>query len=185
MELNFKLPFPPDFFSKRQTLADEEPVTHTPIIITDGSASIEFDADLYQLKPGTNKHPSKDLYLNSVEARDKHTQVSHNCYPLAANEEYRIEVTCTQGGSTKVIFIRGANRATGGSPEIEFDHGSFPRVTTAGSKRHRHFNDTFSITRMEIFQIVSGSPDKSVHICPLVPGDGKCEITINDPHAEE
>jgi hypothetical protein len=183
MELNFKFPFPSDFFRAGKTHGSDEEVTHTPIIITDGSASVEFDAGEYPAVAGTEKHASAGLFLESIEARNKHTQDYHVCHTLSPDEVCRVEVTCLQqGGPAKVMKIRGANSATGGSPEIEFEHGTFPRVPVPNNARRKHFNDNFSITRMEIFKVVSGMPDESVHICPLVPNDGKCEITINDPH---
>ncbi len=184
MELNFK--FPTDFLRGGVSrLSEEEEVTHTPIIITDGSTSVEFDTKEYPAVAGSEKHASMDLFLKSIEARNKHTQVKHICYSVPANVACRIEVTCQPqqgGGAAKVITIRGANSRTGGSPEIEFEHNTFSQVTSSDSPRQRHFNDNFSITRMEIFKVVSGTPDESVHVCPLVPNDGKCEITINDPH---
>lgn len=165
-------------------------VDHTPIIITDGSASIEFAENRYLPEDGNpNRRRSTDLHLMKVVANRNHTLAANpesrgrSCLPLVAGDLYEIEVTCTLLGQPAKNFL-----VSGGptfSPVIEFDHASggeyrkdsneFPSIELG----QRFGNLLRGITRLQIFRIENATRVR-VHDCALAtPG---CEYKILDTH---
>lgn len=172
---------------------DNPPVgvrTHTPIIITDGSASIEFDESHYPPVPGDpQRRRSTGLHLVKVVAHRDHgrenpeSRGGRSCVPLVAGELYEIEATCTRAGSPPRNFIVGGGPTF--SPEIRFEHGiggeyqkdpvHFPSIQLG----QRFGNRQRDITRLQIFQVV-GPTRTLIHDCALA-GPG-CEYEILDIH---
>jgi subtilisin family serine protease len=178
MEFNFN--FPPATEALRSTLRDGEEVDHPPIIITDGSAIIEFDAEEYPLPGGSDEHVSAGLSLGAISAINK-DQVGHFCPALPLNRPARIVVTL-QGPQALQLIINGANSRAGGSPRIRFDHSVFPQVTSLDPEYQKYFGREYRITRMEIFLINAAGVPELHHDCPFV-NQGNCyRITIVDPH---
>jgi hypothetical protein len=175
---------------------DDDPPTgdvdHTPIIITDGSASIEFAEHLYS--PDTahgnpNRRISMGLHLVKVSANQNHTvanpeSVGRSCFPLVAGELYEIEVTCVRAGAGPNRFVIGGGPTV--SPVIEFEHqngqdyqkdpGAFPPIQLG----QRFGNASRNISRLQIFRIQNRTRVR-VHDCQLAPRQG-CEYTILDIH---
>jgi hypothetical protein len=172
-------------------VATSSDVTHPPVIITDGSATIALDENEYPRVPaGGSKHVSTDLRLLSVGANrlhdpDPETGIkSPTCYELDEDEVVEIKVTCLTGGGAheQSFTITGGNSDDGsGSPVIEFDHhsGHFPPGTVvAGRKRFR--SASRKIVSLEIFS-PPGSQDP-VHTCSVVAKQKGYEISIFDEH---
>lgn len=178
MEFNFN--FPPAAEALRPTPRDGEEVDHPPIIITDGSAIIEFDAEEYPLPGGSDEHVSAGLSLGAISAINK-DQVGHFCPSLPLNVLTRIVVTF-QGAQTQQLIINGANSRSGGSPRIRFDHSVFPQVTSLTPGYQKYFGRDYRITRMEIFLIDAAGTPVLHHDCPFVNGGNCYQIKIVDPH---
>lgn len=169
-------------------LADED--EHSPIIITDGSASIEFTESEYPHQ-GNGHHTSKALLLRNVSASRSHPisppiaagdpRGSTICQSFTGTTRFRIEVTVRVDGTDETFTVMGRSAGSFKSPTIDFnlgqfrkDHASFPpKFPQTGS---RFVNPTASITSLRIFR---GST--LVHDCPLASVNG-IEYTINDPH---
>lgn len=174
--------------------ADGE-VTHSPIIITDGSASIQFDSREYP-DTGTDTHRSTGLLLREVLANKLHPVLNPPdslrdgdppgtavCHSFTDGAQYEVRVTCAVGGNEMNYIIRGSFLGASRSPTITFNHvtppreyregGNFP-ASRPGSRRFGNANRR--ITRLQIFR--DGTP---IHDCPLV-GAG-IEYTIVDAHA--
>ena len=161
-------------------------VSHSPIIITDGSASIEFAKDEYKTLVGSS-HKSTDLLLAEIRSNKKHANGLRICHTLSDGETVEIVVTCKVGGSDpKTFTIRGGNFLDGsGSPSITFDHSVFnepmtPMATTP-EPRVRLGKKNRDITKMEIFQVVGGN-NASVHVCDVVTTQKNFRINVKDPH---
>jgi hypothetical protein len=145
------------------------PVAHTPIIVTDGSASIEFDEKEYP-KVSATTHQSKGLRLIRVVANKKHDNNSLVCRELPAGEKILVKFTCKVGGSSdgKDFTIRGGNLMDGtGSPSFDFDHGvyneSFPQI----ERGKRMGKENREITRLEIFRVTADG-NVRIHECEVV-----------------
>ena len=161
-------------------------VTHSPIIITDGSASVEFDEEHYPLIGGV--HQSGGLHLENVEARQPvpqsgtNPQPTHICHTFMGNALHKIVVLCRVGGNTETITIVGAKAGASRSPKIDFNHQEF-------MKDHAHFPPKNTSSgrfvnanrRIISFRIIRVSTNTEVHNCPLVAA-GNVEFTINDLH---
>jgi hypothetical protein len=151
---------------------------HSPIIITDGSASVEFAEQDYPLSG--NVHASKGFSLDSVIVRrNPNGPIIHTCATFTGTARHRIEAVCRVGGDSETITVEGA--AAGGpskSPTIEFSHQEFaPNASfppAHGGRRFVHANRR--VIRLLITRISTGAV---VHDCPLVPGGG-VEYTINE-----
>lgn len=158
-------------------------VSHTPIIITDGSASIEFDELEYPAVSATT-HQSTGLRLSGVSANKKHSNGSIVCHNLATGEKVSIVVTCVVGGTNpKTFTINGGNFVDGtGSPSIAFDHTVFDEVFTPidPGNRVRRGKGNRDITKLEIFR-VSGGGNTLVHDCDVI-AKKNFRIKVRDPH---
>src|SRR5688572_29241915 len=76
-------------------------VNHTPIIITDGSAAIEFTQASYNQDPETNVNTANDnLHLVNMVSDRPHTtgQTNFTCFNFQAGQQYEIEVKCAAAG---------------------------------------------------------------------------------------
>ncbi len=165
-------------------------VDHTPIIITDGSASIEFAEGLYHPDAGNpNRRVSTGLHLVKVSANQEHPaanpeSVGRSCFPLVAGDLYEIEVTCVRTGASPNRFVIGGGPTV--SPVIEFehqngqdyqkDHVTFPSIQLG----QRFGNALRNISRLQIFRIEGGMRIR-VHDCRVAPRPGS-EYTILDIH---
>jgi hypothetical protein len=163
----------------------EGEVEHTPIIVSDGSASIQFHLPFYPLDSSTGVNSSKNLFLQHVEAKHKaHADGKAVCHELDPGEECVIVVTCKQQGKTDEQYvIRGGNSTDPAmSPSIKFNHSefkedpiNFPPETFPGLKPGNRFvNKDRNPTKLEIFRVEADGSLTSVHDCPLV----------SDPHAK-
>ena len=164
-------------------------VNHTPIIITDGSASLEFaESEYLPDSSDSTLRISSGLHLVKVSAHRNHDrQVNPEsqgriCFPLAGNEVYEIEFTCAREGRPVSNFIIGGGPAV--SPRIRFDHGAgkeyqrtadFPSIDLG----QRFGNLLRNIVRMQIFRIENGSR-QPVHDCGVV--ENGCEYRLLDIH---
>lgn len=165
-------------------------VDHTPIIITDGSASIEFTESLYTPVSGNpNRRRSTGLHLVKVSAHRDHDRtrnpesVGRVCFPLVSGQLYEIEFTCERTGQPTRNFVVGGGPTF--SPELQFEHGSggeyqkssanFPPIDLG----QRFGNLDRNITRMQIFR-VEDSSRVLVHDCGRV--ENNCEYRLLDVH---
>lgn len=151
-------------------------VEHTPIIITDGSAAIEFaEVQHYKHILGTNINRADDLKLSSVQTNLPHDDGSLFCRRFSAGEN--CVIVATEQGN-KNFTITGS--ADGPEVDIEFDHSVYKRgIFTPKGNGHRFGNMNSKLVRFQIF--VDSAP---VHDCELISREG-IEYTINDPHAFE
>jgi len=158
-------------------------VAHTPIIVTDGSASIEFDEREYPASSATT-HQSKGLRFIRVVANKKHDNKSLICHELALDEMILVKVTCQVGGSSdgKDFIIRGGNKMDGsGSPSFEFDHSVYNQAFPSIEKGKRVGNKKREITRLEIFRISTSGGTTPIHDCEVV-GRKNFQIRMRDRH---
>lgn len=154
-------------------------VSHTPIIITDGSTSVEFDEHEYPQPSSGSTHQSKKLRLIRVVATRKHNNGSLVCHELAADETVSVKFTCEIGGSTagNDIVIRGGNFMDGsGSPSLTFDDQIYGKSLTPIEQGKRVGNDNAKLVRLEIFR---GST--RVHDCEVITTDN-IQIRARDRH---
>src|SRR2546423_1905930 len=153
-------------------------VDHTPIIITDGSAAIEFaEVQHYRRVIGTSIHRANDLRLAFVQPNMLHDDGTAFCHTLSANEDCVIEVM-EQGNKGFTIHAF----PDGHTVEIRFDHGVYKMSLTTSPPKgngHRFGNANRRIVGLRIF--VNGNPNPD-HDCELVSRPG-IEYTILDPHA--
>lgn len=171
-------------------------VTHSPIIITDGSASIQFDAGEYA-DTGTDTRLSTELILREIFANREHPITddplrdgdppgSPICHGFTGSALYEVRVTCEAGGNQMNFVIIGRRSGSSASPIITFSHAMQPReyreganfpATRPGARRFGNANRR--ITKLEIFRA-----GILVHNCPLVPvavGE-RIQYTISDAH---
>jgi len=158
-----------------------EDLVHSPIIITDGSLSVEFDGRFY-MQTVIGHHMSLGLRLDNVEV----TQGGggHRCREFNGTDIHRISVQAMIGNVPTEIVIVGAKVPSLGSfsPALDFarethfieDPGTFP----PGGRFGRRFgNRDARITRFTITNIRTGE----VHDCPFATRPGFRYI-INDGH---
>jgi hypothetical protein len=164
-------------------------VDHPPVIITDGSATIALDENVYRRIPaGGNRHVSTRLRLLSVGTNRLHEETkSPICHELDEDEVVEIRVTCRLGSGSheRSYTITGGNSDDGsGSPVIEFDHrsGFFPPGTVVAGRR-RFRNTSRQIVSLEIFSPPGSA--KPVHTCSVVEKQTKYEISIFDDHLDD
>ena len=155
-------------------------VSHPPIIITDGSASFEFEDPEYPQVSATT-HQSTGLKLSQVRSNKQHDDGTFICHTLANNERVLIVVTCKVGGTTdpKTINFRGGNFTNGsGSPSFDFDHGAFNETFTPiePGNRRRVGKNSRDITRLEIFR-----GNTRIHDCTAITRQG-FRIRVVDAH---
>ncbi len=165
-------------------------VDHTPIIITDGSASIEFAQNLYQPVGGDpDRRRSTGLHLVKVSANREHDRIANPesigrvCFELVRGDLYEIEFICQRNGQPDRNFLVGGGPTF--SPELKFEHltgteyqmnaATFPSIDLG----QRFGNLERNIARMRIFRIVNGNRVQ-VHDCGVV-GNG-CEYRLLDVH---
>jgi hypothetical protein len=168
-------------------VAADSNVDHPPVIVTDGSATIALDENVYRRPSASaDRHISTDLRLISVGANRLHEETdSATCRQLRENEVVQIMVTTRlgTGGPLRRFTITGGNSADGSnSPVVEFDHGVFrPGAIFAGRRRFRNANHR--IVSLEIFS-PPGSQEP-VHTCSVVEDQTNYEISIFDKHVED
>jgi hypothetical protein len=153
---------------------------HPPIIVTGGSSTaIDFERKVYGVVV-SGTHQSSDLFLDSVEIVRLDNGSKHICHTLEADEVCLVVIECTRTGlGNKDITVLGGRSV---SPSINFDHVEYEEVVSVPD-RQRHSNSDRKIERLLIFRVVGGVPvSPAFHKCPLVPENGKCDITINDKH---
>jgi len=157
-------------------------VSHSPIIITDGSASIEFAEDEYPPVSATT-HKSNQLRLTEIRSNKKHNNGSRICHTLSDGETVEIVFTCKVGGADpKTFTIRGGNFVNGsGSPSIAFDHATFdePMPPMGSGLRVRRGKGNREITSLQIFQVGGGGTP--VHDCDVI-AKKNFRISVKDPH---
>ena len=163
--------------------------THTPIIITDGSASIEFAESEYIPDDGNpNRRTSRGLHLVKITANQQHTaenpeSLGRDCLELIAGRVYEIEVTCTRDGQAPNTFLIGGGPTV--SPVIQFDHRAGeeyqqdPNVFRPIQLGQRFGNVLRNISRMRIFTV--NGTRTLVHECRLASRDG-IEWILMDIH---
>jgi hypothetical protein len=163
-----------------------EDLTHSPIVITDGSGSVEFDRREY-VHLGSGNHLSLGLRLDKVEVRRiPNGPVIHTCQTFTGTDVHRIVAHCMLGNLPTEITIVGASEASiaSVSPTLDFrrgnhfieDSATFPHKFPFG---RRFGNRNIRITRFTITNLNTG---QIVHDCPLTAGGG-FEYTIIDAHA--
>jgi len=157
---------------------------HTPIIITDGSASIEFSSGEYPKTTGSDIRQSKNLRLDRIVANKKHNNGMFTCHQLAANERVVIRVTCKINGTDdgKNFTITGGNSTlAGNSPSIEFSDGVYSTPFPPIEQGKRVGNVNREITKLEIFRVNQAGNLESVHNCEVI-AKKNFKIRVRDPH---
>jgi hypothetical protein len=166
--------------ARAEGVSDEN---HSPIIITDGSASVEFDEGDFPLISGI--HRSNGFSLNSVEARrTPNGPVDHICFTFTGNARHRIEAVCRVAGNDELIIVEGA--AAGGpskSPTVQFNHQEFGKNGGFPPKNPNDARFAHANRRVLSLRITRLSTGAVVHTCPLVPGGG-AEYTITQEEDE-
>jgi len=163
----------------RERLGRGFEVTHSPIIITDGSVRVNLSSEEYTLAGSV--YTSHGLTLQRVESTVRsHSNGSNICYLVRDPDE-----VCT------VIFHClpenggvGENNITvqGGlsmSPIISIDPVEFDEVINPPPARKVHISGTRRVMAVEILSTLHGVTRRE-HLCPLA-GDG-CEYSILDDH---
>lgn len=148
--------------------------SHTPIIITDGSASVGFERTPY-VENGAGEFLGNRLRLSQVELLDKNPQQNDHisiCARLDPAKRYRVTVLC----ASKDFEVTDL----GGSVKIKFDRTEYPEVATTAARR-KFLKATRQIMGVKIEDISVATP-VLVHQCRLVPGNGSCQVTIYDSH---
>jgi hypothetical protein len=149
--------------------------------LTNNSAAINFDEEEYSSLSGAT-HNSAGLHLKLI--KNKSSLGSHVCHLLAKGEECLVIVKCRRQGHQDSDFtIRGGRvKPPTLSPSVSFDHTEYPKDVAAPA-REQHSNGNRKIEQLLIHRVVGGVPEADpIHDCPLVPPNGKCKITIEDPH---
>jgi hypothetical protein len=147
-------------------------VSHTPIIINDGSASIDFSKVDYKPVSGTGRHNAKGLKIRSIIVDS--SQGTHVCHIVPIDETCEITVVCNRNGvDDKNFVVRGSTPV-----EIEFDNDEYPETLPDDVRREIHRNENRTISAMTI----RNGQGMIVHECDLVLNGKNRMITINDPH---
>ncbi len=160
---------------------------HSPIIITDGSASIQFGPREYpDPASGTHIRRSRGLRLDRIRANRRHDNGEFLCYQLGDDERVVIEVTCEMDGVNdgRGCTVTGGNSRTGRfSPTIEFDHGVYNETfPTIGLRRgRRRGNRRRDITSLKIFSVTGSGALEEVHDCDVVQ-ERRFRISAHDLH---
>jgi hypothetical protein len=158
----------------RDDIAQNLRSAHTPIIITDGSASIEFERVEYtELENG--EFESTHLKLSQVQIIDQNPDPNERhvsiCGPFDPAIPLKITVLCA--GRDFEVADQG-----GGRIRIKFHRGEYPEVGAAAGRRKFRQNSR-RIMGMEIRNNTSGAV---IHHCRIVPGNGHCQIKLVDSH---
>lgn len=165
---------------------------HSPIIITDGSASIEFALKGLYKPQGNGNHTSTTLRLRDVTANHKHPASADTlkvgdppgsvfCRSFEGASRIRIEVTVRVDGQDEIFEIIGKATGSSKSPSVKFniakfkeDSATFPVENPKSGRRFGTLDG--NITSLKIF-----SDGDLIHDCPLATQNG-VEYTITDPH---
>jgi len=177
---------------KSAALVEDNPgilSSHPPIIITDGSAAIEYTEGNYQQVTGKNVHVAiEKLHLVDIVSDREHTvgKGDKTCHTLVDGEQCEIEIACEGGGGFNNFIIRG-NFASSPPPELEFDRGEYKMDTAVFPPRNKDAQRFGSkgrrIRKLQIFKVVDGKRvEPAVHDCPLVAVAGN-GWTFHDDHA--
>lgn len=160
-------------------LGDGEEASHTPIIITGGSARIELSSEEYS--PVAGIYISSDLHLHLIEClHATHADGTGLCYFVRPGEVCTVVFHCTRAGLPEEnLIIRGGLTT---APTVIFDFNEYAVDTTAPATRNVHSNANRKIVAMEIFRTRGGLTDR-VHVCPLIPDSGRCQYRIWDTHS--
>ena len=163
--------------------------THTPIIITDGSASIEFaESEYIPDTDNPNRRRSQGLHLVKITANQPHPaenpeSLGRDCVELIAGKVYEVEITCARDGQAPNKFLVGGGPTV--SPVIQFDHRpgeeyrKDPNVFRPIQLGQRYGNVLRNITRMQVFTVDGNRT--LVHECRLAARDG-IEYVFLDIH---
>jgi hypothetical protein len=162
----------------RRDLGDGEEFDHPPIIITGGSVRIDLSSEEYTAISGV--YISAGLHLHLVEClHATHADGSRLCYFVRPGEVCTVVFHCTRGGlPARNVVIQGGLTT---SPTVIFDLDEYAQDMTAPAHRRVHFNADRRIAAMEIFRTRGGLTER-VHVCPLIPDNGRCRYQIWDPH---
>lgn len=157
-------------------------VEHTPIIVTGGSASIQYAGDMYSLPINGNVVETTELQLEKVQLFGPvHNDADHTdpktadiCRERATGDRWIIEVTCVLFGQADELFvIEGADNLV----RITFNRNlfkagaNFPPVA-GRSKNVRLGNLDRQLTRLQIFKDTGGGGRELLHDCPVVKAAG-------------
>lgn len=169
--------------TRRAQAARADEVEHSPIIITDGSASVEFQRRGYT-HVGSGSHPSLGRRLVRVEARRvPNGTIDHVCRTFTGTTRHRIVAHCMVGEVPSDIIIEGANQGALGSnsPEIDFRRDiHFRELANFPPKFGTGVRFTNADARIVSFTVTNLSTGE-VHDCPLGKAGG-FEYTIVDGH---
>ena len=151
-------------------------VAHTPIIITDGSASIEFGDPEYS--PDGNEFDGHHLSITGVRmwnrAHPNQGESSHFCAVTPPGRRHRVTVKCVGNGKEFVMTDMG------GSVRVKFDQNEYGPVTPPPARR-KFRNGGQKVTGVKIEDITDAQP-RVIHECKSIPGNGACHVTIYDDH---
>ena len=174
--------------------ADDDPipteVTHTPIIITDGSAAFEYTESSYIQDPESNVNVANDdLHLVNIISDRPHTPGGNDfmCFEFQAGHQYEIEVKCVGGGGGFNNFLIRGSRDPMPPPEVEFDRSEYRRDPLVFPPRnpptgHRFGSLGRRVRKVRIFELQDGHRiGDPVHDCSLVATAGN-GWTIHDDH---
>lgn len=160
------------------------PVDHTPIIITGGSAAIEYDNTRYTRAGTTNRvNSNAPLRIRSLAfVNVANPTRRHFCYMPRPGMRYVIQITCQRTSQPdEMITIRGGPGL--GPNEIEFSHSefqenaAFPPQTEHG---RRQGNTQRRITGLTVTEIPPSGPSTTLHVCDLIPASGVCRFEMDD-----
>jgi hypothetical protein len=162
--------------------------SHTPIIITDGSASLEFTESFYTKDPETNVNTADDgLHLVNMISSTPHTPggTDFECIAFQPGVIYEIEAKCKGGGGFNDFKVRGTVDAAP-LPEVEFDRGEYKEdplfPPTHPSTGHRFITQNRQITKVRVFELVSGQRQQPpLHDCSQA-GTANNFWTVDDAH---
>lgn len=168
---------------RTRTAAADDGVGHSPIIITDGSGSVEFSKTEYK-HLGSGNHTSKGLHLDNVEARTNPNapHPHHICHEFQGSDLHQIEVACILSGKRSDITIEGRKSGSNRSPKIKFKRGTDYKETGFPPKhvgKGRRFGNKDA--KIISFRIINLTTGQVLHDCPLVQSGG-FEFTVNDGH---
>ena len=170
----------------RRTRTTEGEVEHSPIIITDGSASVELSRTAYT-HIGGGTHTSSGINLQRVEARRNPSSPApdHICHTFVGAAIHRVEVVCVVGAQRTDITVTGANTGANRSPIVQFDRGGHFNENAGFPPKHptrgrRFSNGNARIISLRVIRVSTG---EIVHDCPFVTSGG-FEYTICDGHCQ-
>jgi subtilisin family serine protease len=145
--------------------------THDPIIITGGSATLDFEHLTFLADPqNPNRYFSSNHFIAGLKIRNDNNGQVFTCADVPANGQCTITVHCLFQGLDFPVTIRGR------LIEILFDVREYPLDLL---KPRVHSNMNRLITGVEV---KDDNPGGTTHACQGVPDNGRCTIRVDVGH---